>query len=200
MKKIYGYMRVSTEKQNDERQRVELLRYGVTEKFIYADKLSGKDFNRPAYKHLVKKLTKGDLLVVKSLDRLGRNYEDIGEQWRYITHVIGADIKILDMPLLDTQNKKDLMGTLISDLVLMLLSYVSEQEREFIKTRQSEGIAIAKAKGVKFGRPKKDYPKNWEVVYGAYLRKEISGAEACAKLGITYHSFMWYHRKSGEKN
>ena len=151
--KIYGYMRVSTREQNEDRQRIALIEMGVPEKNIYADKLSGKDFNRPQYKKLLKKLDSGAVLFVKSIDRLGRNYADLNEQWRIITKEKGADIVVIDMPLLDTRREKNLLGTLISDIVLALLSYVAENERMNIRQRQAEGIAAAKARGVKFGRP-----------------------------------------------
>lgn len=188
-------MRVSTEKQNNERQMVELLRYGVEANNIYSDKLSGKNFNRPAWKRLRRRLKKGDVLVVKSLDRLGRDYHEIGEQWRFITTEIGADIKVLDMPLLDTGKQKDLIGTLISDLVLMLLSYVSEQERLFIKQRQAEGIALAKARGVKFGRPSKPKPPEFEIVYAQYRAHQMTGAQSAEYLQISYNAFLWLCKK-----
>ncbi len=195
MNTTYGYLRVSTEKQNDDRQRIELLRFGIKEQHLFAEKTSGKDFNRPVWKKLCKTLKKGDVLVIKSLDRLGRNYHEIGEQWRYLTGEIGVDIKVLDMPLLDTGNQKDLLGTLISDLVLTLLSYVSEQERTFIRQRQKEGIAAAKARGVKFGRKEKPYPPDFERIYHLYTTHSLTGKQAATQLGITYHSFTWLARK-----
>ena len=146
-KKIFGYMRVSTREQNEDRQRVALLEMGVPEKNIYMDKLSGKDFNRPQYKKMLKKLDKNTVLFVKSIDRLGRNYADLNEQWRVITKEKGADIVVIDMPILDTRREKGLLGTFISDIVLALLSYVSENERVNIKQRQAEGIAAAKERG-----------------------------------------------------
>lgn len=199
MSKLYGYMRVSTEQQNEERQKVELLNAGVPKENIFLDKKSGKDFNRPQYQELLSKLEKGDCLILKSLDRLGRNYKEIGEQWKYITDEIQADIKILDMPLLDTSVQKDLIGTLISDMVLMLLSYVSEQERDLIKQRQKEGIAIAKANGVSFGRKKSPYPPDFDKVHLLYLNKSITGKKAAEDLGITYNSFIWFHRKKKDE-
>ena len=149
-KKILGYMRVSSREQNEDRQRVALLEMGVPEANIYVDKLSGKDFNRPQYKKMLRKLDKNTVLYVKSIDRLGRNYADLNEQWRIITKEKGADIVVIDMPLLDTRREKNLLGTFISDIVLALLSYVAENERINIKQRQAEGIAVAKARGVKF--------------------------------------------------
>ncbi len=194
MKKIYGYMRVSSERQNDERQRVELLAFGILPKNIYGDKLSGKDFNRPSYQRMKKKLKKNDLLIIKSLDRLGRNYREIGEEWRYITKNLGADIMILDMPLLNTNTNKDLINTLIADIVLMLLSYMAEQERDFIKQRQREGIAIAKANGVSFGRPKKSLPENFESIYALYLTGQYTQAQAAHLLNINENRFIYLHR------
>ncbi len=199
MEKTYGYMRVSTEKQNDERQFLELCNAGVIPKNIYSDKLSGKDFNRKGYQTLKRKLKKDDIVVVKSLDRLGRNYKEIVEEWRYIVNKIGANIVVLDMPLLDTRKDKDLIGTLISDIVLGLLSYVAQQEREFIKQRQAEGIAIAKAKGVKFGRPFKDLPPNFDEVYLLYLNKMCTRKQAAEKLDITLNQFIWLHRNKKRK-
>ncbi|WP_409969864.1 recombinase family protein [Bengtsoniella intestinalis] len=163
----------------------------VTEQHLYMDKLSGKDFNRPAWKKLVKRLKQGDTLVIKSLDRLGRNYLEIGEQWRYITTEIKADIKVLDMPLLDTGAQKDLIGTLISDLVLMLLAYVSQQEREFIRQRQAEGIAAAQARGVKCGRRAAPNPKGFDAVYADYMNGALTAKEAGEKLGIKATQFQW---------
>ncbi len=151
---LYGYARVSTREQNEERQLISFEEYGINICNIFTDKQSGKDFDRNNYKRLIKKLKKGDILVVKSIDRVGRNYTEIIEQWRYITQTLGVDIVVLDMPLLDTTKSKDLLGTLISDIVLQLLSYVAENERNTIRQRQAEGIAAAKKRGVKFGRPK----------------------------------------------
>lgn len=164
-KKYYGYMRVSSTDQNVERQRQELIKWGLTERNIYTDKVSGKDFNRPSYQRLRRRIREGDTLVVKSIDRLGRNYEEIQTEWRYIVRERKADIVIIDMPILDTRINKDLIGTLISDIVLQLLSYVAEAEREYIRQRQAEGIAIAKAQGKHLGRPRKPYPENFEKHY-----------------------------------
>ena len=154
----YGYARVSTKEQNEQRQIIALTQFGLSEKCIYVDKQSGRDFERPQYQRLVRKLKDGDTLVVKSIDRLGRNYEEILEQWRVITKEKAAAIVVLDMPLLDTRKSRDLTGTLIADVVLQLLSYVAQTEREFIHQRQAEGIAAAKARGVQFGRRPKEKP------------------------------------------
>lgn len=163
----YGYMRVSSVDQNVERQRQELKKWGIPENNIFTDKVSGKDFNRPSYQRLRRRLKEGDILVVKSIDRLGRNYEEIQTEWRYIVKRKKADIVIIDMPILDTRVNKDLVGTLISDIVLQLLSYVAQAEREYIRQRQAEGIAIAKAQGKHLGRPLKSYPENFDI----YFRK-----------------------------
>ena len=165
--KIYGYVRVSSTDQNEDRQMMALNKVNVPEKNIYMDKLSGKDFNRPQYKKLVRKLKPGDLLYILSIDRLGRNYEEIQNQWRILTKEIGIDICVIDMPLLDTRNGKDLMGTFIADLVLQILSFVAQSERENIKRRQQEGIAAAKEKGVKFGRPPLPLPENFHEAHQA---------------------------------
>ena len=157
----YGYVRVSSLDQNEDRQMIELQKKQIPEKNIYMDKLSGKNFERPAYKRLFKKLKQGDLLYIMSIDRLGRNYVEIQEQWRTLTKEKGIDIVVFDMPLLDTRTGKDLMGTFISDLVLQILSFVAQNERENIKKRQAQGIAAAKARGVKFGRPEKPVPDNF---------------------------------------
>lgn len=195
MCKLYGYIRVSSEYQNEERQVVELLKMGVLKKDIFLDKKSGKDFNRPNYKKLIQTLENGDCLIIKSLDRLGRNYKEICEQWMFINRELNVDIKVIDMPLLDTSIQKDLIGTLISDMVLMILSYVSEQEHDFIKQRQKEGIANAKSNGVKFGRKRKPYPLGFDKVYIKYLNKEITAKQSAEILGITYNNFVWCHRK-----
>lgn len=175
--KIYGYVRVSSTDQNEERQMVALTEAGVLEKNIFMDKQSGKSFDRPQYKKLVKKLKSGDLLYVLSIDRLGRNYEEIQNQWRIITKEIGADICVLDMPLLDTRKGKDLMGTFIADLVLQILSFVAQSERENIKKRQEQGIAAAKAKGVRFGRPEIPVPDNFGKLVKDWEKKKISFEE-----------------------
>ena len=169
----YGYVRVSSLDQNEDRQMIELQKKQIPEKNIYMDKLSGKNFERPGYKKLFKKLKQGDLLYIMSIDRLGRNYLEIQEQWRTLTKEKGIDIVVFDMPLLDTRTGKDLMGTFISDLVLQILSFVAQNERENIKKRQAQGIAAAKAKGVKFGRPEKPIPDNFGDIVKRWERKEI---------------------------
>ena len=179
---IYGYIRVSSRDQNEDRQLIALKEVGVSDKNIYLDKQSGKDFNRPQYKKLLRKLKKDDLLYIKSIDRLGRNYEEILQQWRILTKEKGIDIVVLDMPLLDTRRGKDLMGTFLSDIVLQVLSFVAENERTNIRQRQAEGIAVAKAKGVKFGRPPLPLPENFYEVHKAWRAKKITlkqAAEAC---------------------
>ena len=160
----YGYIRVSSVDQCEDRQRIALQEVGVPDANIYLDKQSGKDFNRPDYRRLIRKLKKDDLLYIKSIDRLGRNYEEIQRQWRILTKDKGIDIVVLDMPLLDTRRGKDLMGTFLSDIVLQVLSFVAENERASIKQRQAEGIAAAKARGVRFWRPSRPLPENFESV------------------------------------
>ena len=164
---IYGYVRVSSKDQNEDRQQIAMKQAGVYEKNIYADKQSGKDFCRPQYKKLMRKIKKNDVVYIKSIDRLGRNYEEILQQWRKITKEKEADIVVIDMPLLDTRRGKDLMGTFLSDIVLQILSFVAENERSNIRQRQAEGIAAAKAKGVKFGRPTIPLPENFDNIYSA---------------------------------
>lgn len=190
-KNFFGYIRVSSSDQNEARQVIELTRYGIIEKHIYMDKLSGKDFNRPQYQRLKKRLREGDVLVVKSIDRLGRNYEEIQSEWRQIVKEIKADIVVIDMPILDTRTNKDLIGTLISDIVLQLLSYVAQAERENIRQRQKEGIAAARARGVHLGRVAKPLPENFPAIYEDWAAKRITRAQAYAKLGITGNSFDW---------
>ena len=168
---IYGYVRVSSTDQNEDRQMIALQEAAVPEKNIFMDKQSGKDFDRPNYKKLMRKLKAGDLLYVLSIDRLGRNYEEIQKQWRILTKEIGIDICVLDMPLLDTRNGKDLMGTFIADLVLQILSFVAQNERENIKKRQAEGIAAAKARGVKFGRPEKEVLNQCNMSKATFYRR-----------------------------
>ena len=189
--KTYGYARVSTREQNEDRQIIALEEFGVPTYSIVCDKQSGKDFERPGYRRLVKKLKPGDTLVIKSIDRLGRNYDEILEQWRVITKEKLADIVVLDMPLLDTRQKeKDLTGTFIADIVLQLLSYVAQTEREFIRQRQKEGIAAARARGVRFGRRAAELPDNWSKVHSEWLSGKISGREAAALLGISHTTFQ----------
>lgn len=198
--KIYGYMRVSSREQNEDRQRIALTEVGVPEKNIYMDKQSGKDFERPQYKKLLKKLDKDSVLYVKSIDRLGRNYGDLNEQWRVITKERKADIVVLDMPLLDTRREKNLLGTFISDIVLALLSYVAENERMNIKQRQAEGIAAAKARGVKFGRRPIPLPENFDAVYQKWKSKEISSREAAEACEMPLSTYKYkagrYHKKN----
>ena len=190
----YGYARVSTKEQNEERQLIALRAFGLTDKAIFVDRQSGKDFDRRHYQRLLRKLKNGDTLVVKSIDRLGRNYEEILEQWRVITKEKGADIVVLDMPLLDTRRSRDLTGTLISDIVLQLLSYVAQTEREFIRQRQAEGIAAAKARGVKFGRPYKELPAGFQEVKARWKRGELSARAAGKELHIPHSTFLhWAH-------
>lgn len=186
----YGYARVSTKEQNEQRQIVALEEFGLDRKQIFTDKQSGKDFERTNYRKLVRRLKEGDTLVVKSIDRLGRNYDEILEQWRIITKDKGAAIVVLDMPLLDTRRNRDLTGTLIADIVLQLLSYVAQTEREFIRQRQAEGIAVAKAQGVRFGRPPLAQPKEFPAVHQAWLKKEISAREAARRLSVTHKTFL----------
>lgn len=171
---IYGYIRVSSTDQNDDRQWIALRQQSVPNHHIYVDKQSGKDFNRPQYKKMIRKLKQGDLLYILSIDRLGRNYEEIQNQWRILIKEIGVDICVIDMPLLDTRNGKDLLGTFIADLVLQILSFVAQSERENIKKRQAQGIAAAKAKGIKFGRPEKNVPENFPDIVSQWENKIIA--------------------------
>ena len=187
--KIYGYVRVSSTDQNEDRQLIALREQGVDEKNIFIDKQSGKDFEHPDYKKLVSKLKAGDLLYIISIDRLGRNYEEIQKQWRVLTKEIGIDICVLDMPMLDTRNGKDLMGTFIADLVLQILSFVAQSERENIKKRQPEGIAAAKAKGVKFGRPEKEVPDDFGKIVRAWEQKKLPLEEVLKKCGMSEATF-----------
>ena len=179
---VYGYIRVSSKDQKEDRQQIALKEVGVERQYIYVDKQSGKDFNRPQYKKMLRKLKKDDLLYIKSIDRLGRNYEEILQQWRILTKEKSVDIVVLDMPLLDTRWGKDLMGTFLSDIVLQVLSFVAENERTNIKQRQAEGIAAAKAQGIKFGRPPLPLPDNFYEVHKAWRSKKITlkqAEEAC---------------------
>ncbi len=187
--KIYGYVRVSSTDQNEDRQMIALKEAGVDEKSIYMDKQSGKDFDRPNYKRLVRKMKAGDLLYILSIDRLGRNYEEIQKQWRILTKEIGIDICVLDMPLLDTRNGKDLMGTFIADLVLQILSFVAQSERENIKKRQAEGIAAAKAKGIKFGRPEKEVPDEFGKLIKAWEHKKLPLTEVLKRCDMSEATF-----------
>jgi DNA invertase Pin-like site-specific DNA recombinase len=189
MAQSYGYVRVSSIDQNEERQIVELTHRDVLSSNIFIDKQSGKSFERPQYKRLVKKLKYGDLLYILSIDRLGRNYLDIQEQWRILTKEKGIDICVLDMPLLDTRNGKDLMGTFIADLVLQILSFVAQNERDNIRKRQAQGIAVAKAKGIKFGRPEIALPDNFEKLVSEWEKKKISIEEVLKMCGISKSTF-----------
>ena len=189
MNKIYGYVRVSSTEQNEDRQLLAMADRYVPQVNIYIDKQSGKNFNRPMYKKLDKKLKKNDLLYIKSIDRLGRNYEEILTQWRILTKEKKVDIVVIDMPLLDTRNGKDLMGTFIADLVLQLLSFISENERKTIRQRQREGIEAAKQRGVKFGRPEKPLPENFQQLYRQWLTNEISATEVARQCNFTTATF-----------
>lgn len=188
--KRYGYIRVSSQDQNEARQMVALEELGISKNKIYMDKSSGKDFNRKSYQRLLKRLNEDTVLFVKSIDRLGRNYEEIIEQWRIITKVKKADIVVLDMPLLDTRREKNLMGTFIADIVLQILSYVAQTERENIKQRQAEGIAAAKARGVKFGRPKRAVPDNFYEIVQLWEDKKISVTEAAKRCNLPKSTFF----------
>ena len=188
-KKYLGYMRVSSREQNEDRQRIALLEAGVPKENIYMDKLSGKDFERPEYKRLLRRLNDDTVLFVKSIDRLGRNYTDLNEQWRVITKEKNADIVVIDMPLLDTRREKNLLGTFISDMVLALFSYVAENERLNIRQRQAEGIAAAKARGVRFGRPSKPLPENFPEVCRAWKNKQLTQKEAAKACGLAESTF-----------
>lgn len=193
----YGYSRVSTKDQCEERQILALQAFPVPMRNIYMDKLSGKDFNRPQYKKLMRKLKPGDTLVLKAIDRLGRSYEEILEQWRIITKEKQADIVVLDMPLLDTrQTGRDLTGTFVADLVLQILSYVAQTERENIRQRQKEGIEAAKLRGVRFGRPRKEIPALFWELKAAWERKEVTSRKAAEQLGIAQDTFLrWAHEQ-----
>lgn len=185
----YGYIRVSTREQNEDRQRLALGRQAIPPGNIFADKQSGKDFDRPQYQRLVKKLRRDDLLYIHSIDRLGRNYRDILDQWRLLTKEKGVDIVVLDMPLLDTRRGKDLMGTFLSDIVLQVLSFVAENERANIRQRQAEGIAAAKARGVRFGRPPRPLPENFAQLHRAWRDKKITLRQAAAACGLPASTF-----------
>ena len=186
---IYGYIRVSTREQNEDRQRLALAALPVPEENIYMDKQSGKDFERPQYRRLVRRLRRDDLLYVKSIDRLGRNYSEILEQWRMLTKEKGVDIAVLDMPLLDTRRGTDLMGTFLSDIVLQVLSFVAENERDNIRQRQAEGIAAAKARGVRFGRPPLPLPDNFHMLHQAWRGQKITLRQAARACGMPTGTF-----------
>lgn len=189
MSKVYGYIRVSSADQNEDRQLVALRSCKVPECNLFVDKQSGKDFERPEYRRMLRRLKRDDLLYVKSIDRLGRNYGEILEQWRLLTKEKGVDIVVLDMPLLDTRSGKDLMGTFIADQVLQILSFVAQNERENIRQRQAEGIAAAKARGVPFGRPALPLPENFEEVVSSWRNKEIDFASALQQTGMRPATF-----------
>ena len=186
---IYGYIRVSTREQNEDRQRLALAALPVPKENIYMDKQSGKDFERPQYRRLVRRLRRDDLLYVKSIDRLGRNYSEILEQWRMLTKEKGVDIAVLDMPLLDTRRGKDLMGAFLSDIVLQVLSFVAENERDNIRQRQAEGIAAAKARGVRFGRPPLPLPDNFHMLHQAWRGQKITLRQAARACGMPTGTF-----------
>ena len=190
---VYGYARVSTREQKEDRQLIALREHGVAARNIYVDKQSGKDFDRPRYRRLLRRLRPDDLLCVKSIDRLGRDYEEILRQWRYLTKEKRVDICVLDMPLLDTRRGKDLMGTFLSDIVLQVLSFVAENERTSIRQRQAEGIAAARARGVHFGRPKKALPKELPTMIRAWEAGELPLEELVERCGISKSTF--YRRK-----
>lgn len=196
MGKIYGYVRVSTKEQNEDRQMLALNEMQIPEENIFMDKQSGKDFDRPMYNLLKKKLKQDDLLYVKSIDRLGRNYEEILAQWRLLTKEKKVDIVVLDMPLLDTRRGKDLMGTFLSDIVLQVLSFVAENERKNIKQRQKEGIEAGKIRGVQFGRPENPLPENFSQIYNQWVMGKIGGIEAAGLCGMSITSF---YRKANRR-
>lgn len=186
---IYGYARVSSRDQNEKRQMIALREIGVSDRNIYLDKQSGKNFDRPEYKKLLRRLKRDDLLCVKSIDRLGRNYEEILHQWRSLTKQRGIDILVIDMPLLDTRRGKDLMGAFLSDIFLQVLSFVAENERSDIRQRQAEGIAAAKARGVRFGRPPQPLPPNFQDVYRRWKRGEITATAAAKQCNMPLSTF-----------
>ena len=190
----YGYIRVSSIDQNEDRQRIALRKRAVPKENIYMDKQSGKDFNRPQYKKMVRRLRSGDLLYILSIDRLGRNYEEIQNQWRVLTKEIGVDVCVIDMPLLDTRSGKDLMGTFIADLVLQILSFVAESERTNIRRRQAEGIEAARARGVRFGRPPRPLPENYQNVYQRWRIGAITGVAAARECGMPLSTFRYRAR------
>ena len=189
MSEIYGYIRVSSTDQNEDRQLMAMQSLGIAQSHLIVDKQSGKDFKRPAYKRLMRRIRSGDLLYILSIDRLGRNYEEIQEQWRILTKEKGVDIAVIDMPLLDTRHGKDLMGTFIADLVLQILSFVAQNERENIRKRQAQGIAAAKARGVQFGRPVKPLPENFEEMLVLWSKGELSVTEITERSGISESTF-----------
>ena len=195
--RVFGYVRVSSRDQNTDRQMVAMRDFGVEDGNIFTDKQSGKDFDRPAYRRLVRKMKPGDVLVIKSIDRLGRNYDEILEQWRLLTKKKSVAIVVLDMPLLDTRQGRDLTGTLIADIVLQLLSYVAQTEREFIRQRQAEGIAAARSRGVRFGRPPLEYPEGFDGAFRAWQAGEMSARRAASVLGVSPGTFQkWAEQRA----
>ena len=188
---LFGYVRVSTKEQNEDRQVIAMKEFGIPNENILVEKISGKDFNRPIYKNLIENLKPKDTLVIKSIDRLGRNYNEIIEEWRYITKEIGVYIVVIDLPLLDTRRKEHgLIDTFTSDLFLQILSYVSEQERDLCRQRQAEGIAAAKARGIRFGTPPKKRPNTFESIKNRWQKKELTAREAARKLNISHSTFL----------
>ena len=196
---LYGYIRVSTREQNEDRQLIALSKYKIPPKNIFIDKQSGKDFDRANYKRLIKRLKAGDVVIVKSIDRFGRDYREIIDEWRKITQEKNADIIVIDMPLLDTTKNKDLFGTFISDLVLQILSFVAENERVNIRQRQAEGIAAAKARGVKFGRPKKYFAEEYVDIFRMVKRGEIKRTEAMALMNVSVKTYYRILKEIKEK-
>ena len=196
---LYGYVRVSSRDQNEERQLRALYETGVRQKNIFVDKQSGSDFERPQYQRLIKSIKPNDVLYIKSIDRLGRNYQEILEQWRFLVREKRADIVVMDMPLLDTRHGKDLMGTFLSDIVLQILSFVAENERMNIRQRQAEGIAAAKAKGVRFGRPPLPLPKNFHEIHASWRERKITLKEAAQACGMPVGTFYGKARKYEEE-
>ena len=197
MGKVYGYIRISTKEQNEERQKIALKQVVVEKDNIFLERQSGKNFNRPVYQQMLKILKPDDLLYITSIDRLGRNYEEILEQWRILTKQLKVDIVVLDMPLLDTRRGKDLMGTFLSDVVLQVLSFVAENERYNIRKRQAEGIAAAKARGVKFGRPPRPLPKNFDFICSQWKEGKLSGSEAARKCKMPLSTFRYQAKQKG---
>ena len=195
MENRYAYIRVSTREQKEDRQLLAMKEIGIPDRQIYMDKQSGKDFNRPMYQRLLKQLRQGDLLYIKSIDRLGRNYEEILEQWRYLTKEKKVGICVLDMPILDTRRSGDLVGVFIGDVVLQVLSFVAENERQNIRERQREGIVAARLRGVSFGRPEKDLPEKFTSVYREWREKRITGTEAARICGMARSSFYYRAKK-----
>ena len=200
----YGYIRVSSKDQNEDRQRIAMREAGVDERHIFMDKQSGKDFDRPGWRRVLRKLKPGDTLIVKSIDRLGRNYDEILDQWRFITkekqaHIVVLDMPLLDMPLLDTRQSRDLTGTLIADIVLQLLSYVAQTEREYIRQRQREGIAAAKARGTHMGRPAKEKPDNFASAMTLWREGSLSDRKTAELLGVSAKTFKKWKEEENEK-